>query len=205
VIRKKDAMNAEILQQEAMRLGATDSKVIKAADIPVEDAIVEMCRPPACDGYGKSANCPPFVMGPPEARAWISQFDKAVFFKIDVEPELLFSEEQFGPFRDIFMIVARLEHRAIELGWKGSRGLGAGSCKPVFCPDVPCAALTGEGKCRFPDVARPSIEALGVNVFKLAKRVHWPIHEITRATDPKEIPSALLTGIVLISTGKNEI
>jgi len=203
VIRKKDAMNAEILQQEAMRLGAGDAKVIRATDIPVQDAIVEMCAPPACSSYGKSANCPPFVMTPPEARTLISQFDEAVFFKIDVEPRVLFSEEQFRPFGEIFRIASRLEQRAMELGWKRSWGLGAGSCKPVFCHDAPCAALIDGGKCRFPDLARPSMEAIGINVFRLAKRVHWPIHHITRLTDPKAIPSAMIAGIVLTSTGKN--
>ncbi|MBW2093797.1 MAG: DUF2284 domain-containing protein [Deltaproteobacteria bacterium] len=191
-------MNPEILMEEAMRFGASDARVIRAADIPVEDAIVEMCGPPGCDGYGKSANCPPFAMTPEEARIWISRFDRAVFFKIDVEPELLFSPAQFKPFEDIFGIVSRLEHRAMEWGWKDVTGLGAGSCKPVFCPDAPCAALADGGKCRFPDLARPSMEAIGINVFKLAESVGWPIYHITRDTDPMEISSALLAGIVIV-------
>ena len=193
-------MNPAILIEEALRLGAADARVIRAADIPVEDAIVEMCRPPGCEGYGKSANCPPFVMTPQEARIWISHFDKAVLFKIDVEPELLFSPGQFSPFEDIFRIASRLEHRAMESGWKDAKGLGAGSCKPVFCPDAACAILADGEKCRFPDLARPSMEALGINVFKLAERVHWPIYQITRTTDPKEIPSAMLVGMMLISS-----
>ena len=140
-------------------------------------------------------------MTPEDARIWISRFDRAVFFKIDVEPELLFSQEQFKPFDEIFRIALRLEKRAMELGWKDARGLGAGSCKPVFCPDAPCAVLADGGKCRVPDLARPSMEALGINVFKLAKKVHWPIYQITRATDPREIPSAMLAGIVILGAG----
>jgi predicted metal-binding protein len=198
VIQKKDAVNPEILQQEALLLGASDAYVVRAADVPVEDAVVEMCRPPACDSYGTCANCPPFVMTPAEARALISRFDKAVFFKIDVEPGLLFSDEQFSPFGEIFRIVSRLEQRARELEWKHAAGLGAGSCKPVLCPDIPCAVLTGEGKCRFPGFARPSMEALGVNVFRLAESVHWPMYQIIRASDPEEIPSAMLAGMVLV-------
>lgn len=191
-------MNPAILMEEAMRLGADDARVISVADISIEDAIVAMCRPPACDGYGKSANCPPFVMTPEEARIWISRFEGSVFFKIDVEPELLFSPEQFKPFDDIFRIASQLEQRAEELGWKGPWGLGAGSCKPVYCPDVPCAALVDGGKCRVPDLARPSMEALGINVFKLAKKAHWPIYQITRADDPGKIPSAMLAGMMLV-------
>ncbi len=203
MIPKKSAMNPQFLQQEAIRLGATDSKVINAKDIPIEDAIVEMCRPPACDSYGTCANCPPFVMTPKEARIWISHFDKGIFFKIDLEPELLFSERQFRPFERIFRIASQLEQRSKELGWKHSWTLAAGSCKPVFCPDAPCEALIDGGKCRFPDLARPSMEAIGINVFRLAGKVGWSIHRITRAADPKQIPSAMLAGIVLICTGNN--
>jgi predicted metal-binding protein len=187
------------LRDEALALGAGDACVIPSAQIQPQDAIVAMCRHPGCEGYGQCVHCPPHVMPPAEAKSWLTRFQHGVLFKIDLPPELLFSGERFDPFREVFTIASRLEARAEILGFKDARGLGAGSCKSVFCPERSCAALTPGGRCRFPRLARPSMEALGINVFELARVVNWPIHRITADSDPGEIPSAMLAGILLTS------
>jgi len=87
---------------------------------------------------------------------------------------------------------------SVGLGYALSKGLAAGSCKTVFCRDIPCEALINERKCRYPSLARPSMEALGINVFRLVKDVGWEIHTILRDSDPKDIPSAMLAGLVLV-------
>ena len=76
-------------------------------------------------------------------------------------------------------------------------GLAAGSCKPVFCKKQPCQVLDEEA-CRYPKLARPSMEAVGINVFKLAKEVGWEIHKIVEDSKPEDIPSGMLTGLLLI-------
>ena len=195
---KRNGVNPLLLQREARALGASDAAIIQAEDIPVENAIVELCRPPACPSYGTSANCPPFVMSPEDARTWITEFEIALFFKIDVPPEILFTKKHNRPFRKIFQITSRLEQRAAERGWTHTGGLGAGSCKSLFCPEKPCAALENTGTCCFPDLARPSMEAVGINVFTLARIVGWPIHQILRTTDPHTIPAAMIAGMVLL-------
>lgn len=191
-------MNLELLRKEALGYGATDAVFIKASSISVEDDLVEMCRTPGCAGYGKSANCPPHVMGPKEARYFIAGFEEALFFKLDVAPALLFSDQRFRTFELIFRIAAGLEIKARSSGFKKAKALAAGSCKPVFCNDEPCALLFGSGVCMHPSLARPSMEALGINVFKLAHDVGWPIHRMTKASDPGEIPSAMVAGILLL-------
>jgi len=192
-------MNRELLRNEALRYGATAAVFIKAPSISVEDELVEMCRAPGCAGYGKSANCPPHVMGPREAKSFIAGFEEALFFKLDVEPVLLFSDERFRIFELIFRIAAGLEIKARSSGFKKARALAAGSCKPVFCNDEPCDVLSGSGECRHPSLARPSMEALGINVFKLAHGVGWPIHRMTKVSNPGEISSAMVAGILLFS------
>ena len=186
-------------QQKAIELGASDAKIISPDMISIEDEIIEMCKAPLCEGYGKSANCPPHVMRPTEASVWIQGFHAAVVFKIDVAPELLLSNERFDSFREVYVISAGLEAFSQDRGYLLSRGLAAGSCRPVFCNNIACAALTDEKQCRYPSLARPSMEALGINVFQLAKNLGWEIHPLLRDSDPKDAPTAMLAGLVLVS------
>ncbi len=187
------------LQKEAIDLGASEARIIPVDRIPVEDAVVEMCKAHLCKGYGKSANCPPHVMGPTQAREWIETYETALFFKIDVSPQVLLSEDRFKTFKNVYMIASKLEISARESGFSRAQGLAAGSCKPVFCMKRPCEALVDGGECRYPSLARPSMEAVGINVFKLAKYVGWEIHLILKETDPEAVPQGMLAGLVLVS------
>ena len=187
------------LKEKALRLGANDARIISIDTIPIEDEIIEMCRAPLCEVYGKSANCPPHVMRPREARKWIKGFRAALLFKIDVAPPVLLSKERFETFRKIYMIASGREVFSIGQGFAISKVLAAGSCKHVFCKDLPCETLTDGAECRYPALARPSMEALGINVFKLVREVGWEIHPILRESDPEAIQSAMLAGLVLVS------
>lgn len=187
-----------MLKKKAMDLGASDVKLISVDRITVEDEVVEMCSANQCSGYGKSANCPPHVMGPGEARALIGNYEKALFFKIDVSPQLLLSEDRHKIFKKVFLIASRLEALAIEHGFLETKGMAAGSCKPVFCKGRSCEALLEGGECSYPSLARPSMEAVGINVFKLAKEVGWDIYLILEESDPKAVPKGMLAGLLLV-------
>ncbi len=175
------------LTREARLLGAAAAEPVAPARIPIEDAVVKLCRPPACPGYGRSAFCPPHAMPPKEARRWVRGYAGALAFRLDLPPEELLSECRFRHFRRVYEISAALEALAAGHGWEASKGLAAGSCKPVFCPAADCLVLQG-GKCRRPDLARPSMEALGINVFRLARGLGWQIHPIGRDSDPAANP-----------------
>jgi predicted metal-binding protein len=187
------------LHKRALELGASDAKIISAEGIPVEDEVVEMCKAHLCKGYGKSANCPPHVMGPGQARAWIEKYETALFFKIDVSPQVLLSEDRFKTFKSVYMIASKLEASARDEGFPYAVGLAAGSCKPVFCKGRACDALTDEGECRYPSLARPSMEAVGINVFTLSRDVGWDIHTILKDSHPKEVPKGMLAALLLLS------
>ena len=187
------------LQKKALDLGASDAKIIPVDGIPVEDEVVEMCKAHLCKGYGKSANCPPHVMGPGQAREWIEKYEKALFFKIDVPPQVLLSEDRFKTFKTVYMVASKLEASAREDGFPLAKGLAAGSCKPVFCKGRSCDVLREGRECRYPSLARPSMEAVGINVFKLSKDVGWDIYLILKASEPDKVPKGMLAGLVLLS------
>ena len=187
------------LQKEAVELGASEAKIIAVDRIPVENEVVEMCKAHLCSGYGKSVNCPPHVMGPGQARKWIEEYERALFFKIDVSPQVLLSEDRFETFKTVYVITSKLEASALEDGFPLAKALAAGSCKPVFCRDRTCDALLDRGECRYPSLARPSMEALGINVFKLSRDVGWEIYTILKDSDPETVPKGMLAGLLLLS------
>ena len=45
----------ERYRRRALELGATDARVVKAEDIPVDDRVTLKCRIPRCFGYGTGA------------------------------------------------------------------------------------------------------------------------------------------------------
>ncbi len=186
------------LLDKARSFGASDAVFVSADMISVEDRIISFCRPPQCEGYGRSIYCPPHAMKPAEARSWISEFRRGILFKLDVPIAELMTGERFSFFRKIFEISADLEELCKAHGHVRSKSLAAGSCKPVFCEDNPCRALEPKGTCRFPRLARPSMEAVGINVFDLAEKVGWEMHPITRNTREGKVARGLLAGLTLL-------
>lgn len=47
-------------------------------------------------------------------------------------------------------------------------------------------------------LARPSMEAMGMNVYKIAVKVGWDIYPIGSHTDPEDVPHGTFVGIVFI-------
>ena len=53
-------------------------------------------------------------------------------------------------------------------------------------------------ECRYPTLARSSMEAVGINVFKLIQDAGWEIYPITRDSNPDIVPAGVLAGLVLV-------
>jgi len=58
----------ERYRQQALKLGATQAKIVKAEEIPVDERVTLKCQIPRCFGYGVSAHCPPNTMKPAELK-----------------------------------------------------------------------------------------------------------------------------------------
>jgi predicted metal-binding protein len=194
------ASPATSLVQHATALGVGDARLIASARIQVEEALARICKDPGCPGYGLGANCPPHVMPPAAFRELLREYPEALVFKFDVATEILLGDGRFEVARIVHETAAALEHQALKCGYAAARGFAASSCKRIFCAEEKnCRVLAGEGDCRHPQAARPSISGLGVNFFELARAVGWPINKITRDSDPEEIPMGLMAGIVLLA------
>ncbi len=187
------------LLRQILSLGATDVKTISPGDLSVESKIVDMCRGQKCDGYGLTVNCPPYTMKPGRFKAYIRRHIIALVFKFEVPTEVLLTDRRHDIAGIVHETASAIEQKAVKMGHKESMGLAAGSCKEIFCRQFyDCRALTKGFQCRFPEHARPSMSGVGINFFKLAKALDWPIHKMTRYTDPQKISSGMMAGMVLI-------
>jgi predicted metal-binding protein len=188
--------------RKAKKKGATDAKTINAEMIPIDERVSLKCRIPICFGYGTSANCPPYTIKPSEFREIVEKYKYALVFKIEVEPKIIVRKretilERVDAYMKIFDLVNKIESMAFYDGYYFALGLAAGSCKSTFCHNVECANLKGE-RCRNELRVRPSMEAVGIDAYKLATTVGWEIFPIGSSCEPEDIPKGTLMGLVLV-------
>lgn len=186
------------LISKALQLGAASAVFIATDSVVVEDALASLCREPQCENFGLSASCPPHVPGPAQFRQWLKDSKGAIFFKIEVPSESLFSEDRREIMGLLHHIASQTEQNAIEQGYVKSRAFAGGSCRKIFCPEQPrCAVLSNE-KCRNPSTARPSMSGFGVNVAKLVAASGWRPGGPQVDAAGKQASFSALYGLILI-------
>lgn len=186
----------------AMDLGASDARFIDTKMISVDDRVVLKCRIPKCFGYGTSANCPPHSLKPEEMRQTLTHYRWGVVFKLDVPSEVIIRDkatidERVDAYKKVFHIVNSIESAAFYDGYYLAVGLAAGSCKSTFCYNAECTVLKEE-RCRFSLRARPSMEAVGIDCYRLATELAWEIYPIGSDAKAKSMPRGTLMGLVLV-------
>jgi predicted metal-binding protein len=56
----------------------------------------------------------------------------------------------------------------------------------------------GGKRCRFSLLARPSMEAVGIDVYQLVARQGWEIYPIGSGAKPGDMPKGVLAGLVIV-------
>lgn len=194
--------NLEKYRPYALKLGADEARVVDAKKIQVEEAVAFKCRVPQCFGYGNCAQCPPHAPKPAEIRQLLKGFSQGLLFIRRVNSALLKRDrndkDRKAAFLKILDMVSKVESAAFYDGHYLSVGFGAGSCFSSLCdPKLGCQVLKGEN-CRFPLKARPSMEAVGMDVYRLIASSGWEIYPFGSHANPEDIPVANLAGLVLI-------
>jgi len=183
---------------KAVRLGASAAAVIAVDRIVIEDGLASLCREPRCENLGLSASCPPHVPGPPKFREWMKASTGAIFFKIEVPSDSMFSDDRREIMGLLHDIAAQMEQDATERGYSNSKAFAGGSCKMIFCREQShCAVLVNE-KCRNRATARPSMSGFGVNVGKLIEASGWGKGDMQSGSAGKHGSLVALYGLVLI-------
>jgi len=178
----------------ARELGATAAQVFDAASIVVDDRVRLKCSVPVCRNYNVCLMCPPNVMPLDEFRNVLARFQKALIVQIaydvpnwmlerihaakdlatlyNVEAYLKGWDQTYLVAKNTLdMIAARLEADAFKKGLKFATAFSAGKC-------TLCEACAGAGnRCRNPYKARPSMEAMGIDVGETARNAGLPFNE----------------------------
>jgi predicted metal-binding protein len=191
----------EGLLAQARSLGASAAAIIPATALVVEDRFADLCAAPTrCPSYGLAPGCPPHAIRPALFREQLHHYHHVLVCKIDAPMAALLDERRLPLARSIHRIVATLEHAALSRGLRRARGLAAGSCKELFCGEEEgCAVLGDHLPCRHPDLARPSLSAMGVNFSSLAERVGWQWGRPGIDQREGEPAMGLMAGLVLLA------
>lgn len=193
----------ERYRQKAIELGASNARIVRAEQIPVDERVPMKCQIPRCFGYGAGAQCPPNTMKPEELKDLLRKYEWAVFFIKDIPPEVIVRDkatikERVEAYQQMYTIVSEIESAAFYDGHYLAFGFASGSCRHTFCGQLPdCQAMKGD-KCRFSLKSRPSMEAVGIDVYKMVALAGWDIYPIGSGAKAQDVPKGTLAGIVIV-------
>ena len=186
-------------------LGASDARIITSDIVVVDERVQVKCMYPKCEKYGTCANCPPHTIAAGQTRDLLKKYSWALLVKLEV-PTSVMAEAHLSPairanlnhyLLKCLEIISNIEAQAFYDGYHFALGFGVGSCKNYFCPAIECTVLKGE-PCRQPLKARPSMEAVGVDVYTTATRAGWDMYPIGRGTDSSQVPCGSAVGVVFV-------
>ena len=155
--------------------GASAVVLANIADIIVDERVRLKCRVPVCDSYNKNLMCPPYVPSVAEFREALRNYEQALLVQISADLNETCTnaprEEVFLPARKLHELVNLGEREAFTAGFRFAAGFIGGCCR--LCDE--CIAVQGGTSCRFPFKARPSMEAMGIDVIATAEKAGLPL------------------------------
>jgi predicted metal-binding protein len=191
---------------KAKNYGAARVSVLPASEVIVDPRVRLKCSVPACPNFGVNLMCPPRVMDPEEFSKALSMYTHTILIQYPLcdDPEKMQAYIKEGSIEVLrsgsdypqmikksqveFMdLICKLERDAVNMGYRFSAGLTGGPCR--LCDR--CVGQRVGGPCRHPLRARPSMEALGIDVFKTAENAGMPL---TAEGDQE----AFWTGLLLV-------
>ena len=190
-------------KQKALELGASMAEIIEAGWVEIDERVRLKCSIPLCPYYNKNPYCPPNGPSLDVVRKALDRYSRALLFAFDVIPPEEFSDRALERdavanwARKSMEVAVKIETVAFGSGYHLAMGLAQGSCMKALCGLQKCLVLDG-GKCPYPLRARPSMESVGIDVYRLVTRVGWDIYPIYRSVDPRVVPRALSVGIVFV-------
>jgi len=157
--------------EAALKLGAKGAKIVAPRRVKTGHWVLWKCRY-GCTGYQSNLMCPPYTPSPAQTRQMLDQYRRA----------LLFEARRGEPKK----IAVALERKLFLQGFYKAFGLGAGPCGL-------CKACAFEEGCRHPQLARPSLEGCGIDVFATAREHGFTINVVRGYNDAQHY-----FGLVLI-------
>ena len=167
--------NHEELASLFEKHGHRDLRWIDPKDIVVSQWVRMKCTF-GCDGYGQNASCPPNVPSVEECRQFFSEYSTAVVFHF--EKTFDDPEGRHAWSKEVNLGLVELEREVFLSGYRKAFLLVMDSCSI-------CAKCTGvRGECKKPELARPTPEAMAVDVFATVGQYGYPIEVLKDYSEP---------------------
>ncbi len=153
----------EALCNIATQHGAV-ARVMPASQVVVDARVRLKCLVPRCDSYGRNLMCPPHLPDVDEFAECLERYDFALIIQVS-GPSARYVELALR----LHEVVGRVEKQAMEMGYHLSAGFIGGACR--LCDEC----VGPGGHCRHPFSARPSMEAMGVDVTTTVAKVGYDV------------------------------
>ena len=165
-----DGLSAALKEQ-----GASAVAAISISDIAVDERVRLKCQVPVCRNYRKNLMCPPYLPTVAEFREVLKRYSRAVLIQISYawtnSKADKSSEDLIFTAKKLHDLVNFAEKKAFAEGFSFAAGFIGGRCR--LCDE--CVVVEGSQICRHPFQARPSMEAMGIDVLKTTKSAGWPV------------------------------
>lgn len=199
--------------------GADDARVVNAREIPQDPRVLLKCSSPKCPGYGISGSCPPHCTGNfQQAKEFIHAYTWAIVYRVDIPtegrryvsgPDSLESyrtkdgRHRLGSFQRYFHGMGDyVESVAFYDGHYFAINCHFGPCLTSLCEEFDHCQEIKAGVCRFPTLAKPSVEqTFCVDFIKLATRLGWEHYMMGFCPHPQDYPkgyTSFALGLILI-------
>jgi len=166
--------------------GASEARVIPAGHIVIDERVRLKCQIPLCDSFGRNLMCPPFLPGIPQFREALARYESGII--VQVRSSLKDTKgDPYLPARRLHDIINKSEKFAFKSGSRFALGLIGGCCR--LCET--CVAADSGRACRHPFKARPSMEAMGIDVQATAEKAGLPFKFPVRG-------EVIWTGLILL-------
>ena len=159
-------------QMEALfhKRGYTDFRWINPADIVVAQWVRMKCAF-GCGEYGKNASCPPNVPSVAECREFFRDYEQVAVFHFEKTVEK--PEDRHAWTKEVNQGLLELERAAFLAGHRKAFLLFMDSCGL-------CSKCVGaRAECKYPKSARPTPEAMGMDVFATVRKIGYPIEVLS--------------------------
>lgn len=155
--------NFQELIEEAKTLGASDAKIIDVAKIRTGAWTRWKCQF-GCPNYGHKHCCPPNVPTYKETQEFLKEYKKGLLvqftYKLTKADLKNYAKRDVAIGNETLKVLLELEKMAFLMNYYKAFALKGGTCH--LCET--CGEF-----CNHPTMARPSMEAVGIDVFAFAK------------------------------------
>lgn len=155
--------------------GYTDFKWIQPQQIIVAQWVRVKCMF-GCGDYGRNASCPPNVPSVAECRRFFDEYSVAAVFRFEKKVDQ--PQDRFAWTKKVNQGLLGLEREVFLAGYQKTFLLFMDSC--YLCAECPGV----REECKNPRQARPSPEAMAVDVFSTVRQVGYPIEVLAEYSQP---------------------